>query len=74
MHEYLNLCIAMHSGEDAAVAVPDYVLFDFLETKGKGPAARWGHSAVVVDQKLLVYGGEGSHSYGDLQVFEPGMS
>ncbi|KAL3144158.1 hypothetical protein ABBQ32_003943 [Trebouxia sp. C0010 RCD-2024] len=61
----------MHSGEDSAVAVPDYVLFDFLETKGEGPAARWGHSAVVVDQKLFVYGGEGSHAYGDLQVFEP---
>lgn len=63
----------MHSGEDSAVAVPDYVLFDFIETKNKGPPARWGHTAVVVDHKLFIYGGEGSQAYGDLQIYEPGI-
>lgn len=63
----------MHSGQDSAVAVPDYVLFDFIETKNKGPPARWGHTAVVVDHKLFIYGGEGSQAYGDLQIYEPGI-
>lgn len=63
----------MPSGQDASVAVPGYVLFDFLESKGDRPAARWGHTAVVIDQKLIVYGGEGNQAYGDLQVFEPGI-
>lgn len=61
----------MQNGQ--AVAVPECVLFDFLETEGNRPAARWGHTAVVVEQKLIVYGGEGSQAYGDLQVFESGM-
>ena len=63
----------MQHGQESAVAVPDYVLFDFLETEGNRPAARWGHTAVVADHKLIVYGGEGSQAYGDLQVFDPGM-
>lgn len=63
----------MQHGQDSAAAVPEYVLFDFLETEGSRPAARWGHTAVVVDKKLVVYGGEGSQAYGDLQVFDPGM-
>lgn len=63
----------MQHGQDPDVAVPDYVLFDFLETEGNRPAARWGHTAVVVDQKLIIYGGEGSQAYGDLQVFDSGM-
>lgn len=63
----------MEDGQDSAVAPPGYVLFDFLETKGSRPAARWGHTGVVVDKKLIVYGGEGSQAYGDLQVFDSGM-
>lgn len=67
----------MQNAQASAVAVPDCVLFDFLETEGNRCAARWGHTAVVVDRKstpvLIVYGGEGSQAYGDLQVFESGM-
>ena len=64
----------MHAGQDSAVALhlPEYVLFDFLDTKGDVPPARWGHTAVVINQKLFVYGGEGSQPHCDLQLFEPG--
>lgn len=62
----------MHTDQELPVAVPDYVLFDFLETQGEVPPARWGHTAVVIDQNLYVYGGEGSQCYGDLQLFQPG--
>ena len=63
----------MHSDQELPVVVPDYVLFDFLESHGDVPSARWGHTAVVIDQSLFVYGGEGSQSYGDLQLFQPGV-
>ena len=58
----------------AAATVPDCVLFDFHEVKGKAPAGRWGHASVVVDEKLYVYGGEGDQAYGDLCVFDSGTN
>ena len=55
-----------------AVAIPGCVLIDFFEHAGQAPAARWGHTSVVIDDKVIIYGGEGDQIYGDLHMFEPG--
>lgn len=57
----------------STVSIPDCGLVDFYESKGNAPAARWGHTAVVVNEKLYVFGGEGDQAYGDLHIFEPGI-
>lgn len=54
------------------VAVPDCVLIDFYGSRGEVPAARWGHTAAVIDDNLYLYGGESDQSCGDLHVFQPG--
>ena len=57
---------------NSAVSVPDCVLIDFYETKGTTPTARWGHTAVAVNDKLYVFGGDGDQVLEDLHVFQPG--
>ena len=49
-------------------------LFDFVETEGPIPQARWGHSAVLLHDVLYLYGGVGVQTYDDLLCFELGMS
>lgn len=48
-------------------------LFDFVDTKGPIPQARWGHSAVLLHDVLYLYGGVGVQTYDDLLCFELGM-
>ena len=59
---------------DGGISVPNCVLVDFYETKGIAPAARWGHTATAVSDKLYIFGGEGDQVFGDLHMFDSGTS
>ena len=74
-----TVCIRSRKGEmyddriaGRPAAVPDCVLIDFHESEGGVPAARWGHTAAVIDDSLYICGGESDQTYGDLHIFRPG--
>jgi hypothetical protein len=54
--------------------IPVTLQWSPFEVLGEVPARRAYHSAVAMRFKLLVFGGQGAASMGDLWQFSPGTS
>lgn len=48
------------------------ILFDYLDLEGPAPTARWGHTAVLIDDQMYLFGGVASQLCSDLLVLDLG--